>query len=160
LSEAQKLLEEGRRLVPGHYRFAQLLARLYVQRGVDEKGLALLEQVQDDAQEDAGFLGLLAVLYQRAGRHQEAIENYTRAVILDPGQSQWWVALGISLEAEQRWGAAYSAYFRALGGQQLERNLVRYTKQRLALLRPRVANADTAKVPAVAARSEESHTAN
>ena len=160
LTEAQQLLEEGRQLVPGHYRFAQLLGRLYVQRGVDGKGLALLEQVQDDAQEDAEFLGFLAVLYQRAGRHQEAIRAYTRAVILDPGQSQWWLALGISLEAEQSWGAAYSAYVRALSGPQLERKLVRYAKQRVALLRPRVASANAAKASAVAAQGEESHTAN
>ena len=160
LNEAQQLLEEGRRLLPGHYRFAQLLGRLYVQRGVDEKGLALLEEVEGDAQQDAEFLGFLAVLYQRAGRHQEAIKAYTRAVILDPGQSQWWLALGISLEAAQSWGAAYNAYVRALGGRQLERNLVRYAKQRLALLRPRVASADAAKMPATAAQDEESHAAN
>lgn len=139
LNEAQQLLEEGRQLVPEYYRFAQLLGRLYVQRGVEQKGLALLEQVQDDAQGDAEFLGFLAALYQRAGRHQEAIKTYTRAVNLDSGQSQWWVALGISLEAEQSWGAAYSAYIRALRGQQLEQNLVRYAKQRATLLKRRVA---------------------
>lgn len=160
LNEAQQLLEEGRQLVPRHYRFAQLLGRLYVQSGADGKGLALLEQVQDDAQEDAEFLGFLAALYQRTSRHQEAIKTYTRAVILDPEQSRWWAALGISLEAEQRWGAAYNVYMRALGGQQLDPKLVRYAKQRLALLRERVATADAAKVPAAAARGEESHASN
>lgn len=157
--EAQQLLEEGRTLVPDHYRFAQLLARVYVQGGAEDKGLALLEQVQDSAQRDAEFQGLLATLYQRAGRHRDAIKAYGRAVILSPDQSQWWLALAISLEAERSWGAAYSSYLRAVGGHDLDPSLVQYAKQRLTALRPRVTAPAAPKVPAVA-RGDANEAAN
>ncbi len=154
LDEAQQLLEEGRKLFPEDYRFAQLLARLHVQRGADAKGLALLEQVQDAAQKDADFLGLLATLYQRAGRHVDAIRAYSRALILKPDQGQWWLALGISFEAEDSSGAAYNAYLRALGVRALDPNLAKYAQQRLAVLRPKVATPVPSKAPAAALGSE------
>ncbi len=149
-TEAERLLEEGRSLVPDHYRFAQLLARIYARAGAEDRALTLLEQVEGSAQKDAGFQGLLATLYQRAGRHRDAIKAYGRAVILSPDQSQWWLGLGISLEAERSWGAAYSSYLRAVGGRDLDPNLAQYAKQRLVALRPRVTAPAAPKAPAVA----------
>lgn len=159
LDEAQQLLKEGRTLFPEDYQFAQLLARLHVQRGADAEGLALLEQVQNAAQKDADFLGLLAALYQRADRHIDAIKAYSRALILKPEQGQWWLALGISFEAENSPGAAYNAYLRAIAGRELDPTLARYAQQRLALLRPKVATPAPSKMPA-STQGEESQAAN
>lgn len=137
-AEAEQLLHEGRDANSEDYRFAQLLARIYIQRGADDKALALLEQAQVYAKTDAEFLGFLAALYQRAGRHEQAIKAYGRAVTMKPQQSQWWLGLGISLEAERNWNAAHQAYARAVNERGLNKKLAQYARQRLAFTKTRI----------------------
>ncbi len=88
LVEAEQLLNDGLAANPEHHRFAQLLARIYIQRGASKQALTLLEQSQPYATTDAEFFGFLAALYQRDGQHDKAIKAYSRAVTINPQQSQ------------------------------------------------------------------------
>lgn len=140
LVEAEQLLNDGRAANPAHYRFAQLLARIYIQRGASKQALTLLEQSQPYAKIDAEFFGFLAALYQRDGQHDKAIKAYGQAVTINPQQSQWWLGLGISFEAESNWSAAQQAYRRAVAGRRLSGKLGRYARERLASVARRVSS--------------------
>lgn len=133
--EAQQLLEEGLQKNPKHYSSAQLLARLYVDQGAEQKALALMEGAGEAGAADPAFIAFLGTLYQRAGRHADAVAAYTKAVNLRPGEGRWWLGLGISLEAEKNPGAASDAYTRAQQSGALDQNLQRYVEQRLTAIK-------------------------
>ncbi len=133
--EAQQLLEQGIGTVPAHYPFAQLLARIYVEHGADQKALAVMEASQREGAENPEYLAFLAALYQRVGKHAEAIKAYNGALTLAPQEGRWWVGMGISLEAVQDWNTAGSAYRRAIESGVLDDKLLTYARQRLTVLK-------------------------
>lgn len=132
--EAEKLLEEGLRQVQNHYLFARMLARVYVDHGAEGKALAVMESAIPSGSDDAEFSALLGLLYQRAGRHADAVKAYERAVALQPKDGRTWLGFAISLEATEQWGAAKKAYRQAQTSD-LPPSLARYAEQRLAALR-------------------------
>lgn len=132
--EAQTLLEEGVKLGP-EPSLARLLARLLVERGADDAALAVMEAARSAAGRDAEYLSFLATLYQRAGRHAEAIAAYTEAVGLRPADGRAWLGLAISLEAQQQRSEAARAYERALASSGLDGRLRQYAQQRLEKLK-------------------------
>ena len=133
--EAQQILEEGIEKVPAHYPFAQLLARVYVEHGADQKALAVMEENRRAAANNPEYVAFLAVLYQRVGKHAEAVKAYTEAVTLNPQEGRWWLGMGISLEATQDWDNAEKAFQRAIDGGTLDDNLLKYARQRLAIVK-------------------------
>jgi MSHA biogenesis protein MshN len=133
--EAEQTLEQGIAKVPAYYPFAQLLARVYVEHGANQKALDVMEGSRQAGAGDAEFMALLAALYQRAGDHAEAIKAYTEAIKLDPQEGRSWLGMGISLEAIQNANAASAAYQRALETGKLDENLLNYARQRLAVLK-------------------------
>ncbi len=133
--EAQSLLEQGVAQHPQHYPFAQLLARSYVDRGQDLKALSLLEKSREAAGTDAEYFAFLATLYQRAGRHGDAVKSFTEAVTLRPQDGRWWLGFAISLEATEQWKASGEAYQRAAASGSLDRQLLQYAQQRLAAIK-------------------------
>lgn len=139
LVEAEQLLNDGLAANPEHHRFAQLLARIYIQRGASKQALTLLEQSQPYAKTDAEFFGFLAALYQRDGQHDKVIKAYSRAVTINPQQSQWWLGLGISFEAESNWSAAPST---CRGRARTQRQTRTYARERLASVQRKVASSN------------------
>ncbi len=133
--EAQELLEQGIDAVPAHYPFAQLLARVHVEHGADHKALAVMEASRRAGAENPEYVAFLAALYQRAGKHAEAVKTYSEAVTLNPQEGRWWLGMGISLEAVQDWSAAGAAYQRAINSGVLDDRLLQYARQRLAIVR-------------------------
>lgn len=133
--EAQELLEQGIHAVPAHYPFAQLLARVHVEHGADHKALAVMEASRRAGAENPGYVAFLAALYQRAGKHAEAVKTYSEAVTLNPQEGRWWLGLGISLEAVQDRDAAGAAYQRAINSGVLDDKLLQYARQRLAIVK-------------------------
>ena len=133
--EAQSLLEQGVAQHPRHYPFAQLLARSYVDRGQDLKALSLLEKSREAAGADAEYFAFLATLYQRNGRHPEAVTSFTEAVKLRPQEGRWWLGFAISLEATEQWKASSEAYQRAAASGSLDKQLLQYAQQRLAVVK-------------------------
>ena len=149
--ETQALLEQGLNLTPGHYPYAQLLARVYVDHGSEKKALELLEKsraaalADADGSRDGGgraasgtaaeYFAFLATLYQRAGRHDEAVKSFTEAVKLRPQEGRWWLGAAISLEAAEQWKAAGEAYQRAMASGSLDKQLLQYSQQRLVIVK-------------------------
>ncbi len=133
MDEARQVLEQGLASVPGQSGFVSLLARIHVEQGAPDTAVTLLEQ-QRLAKPDAEILALLATLYQRGGRHTQAIAAYKDALTLKPQEGKWWVGLGISQEAMQNWAEARFAYERARDTN-VDPRLARYAEQRLAIVR-------------------------
>jgi MSHA biogenesis protein MshN len=133
--EAQELLEQGIDAVPVHYPFAQLLARVHVEHGADHKALAVMERSRRAGADNPEYVAFLAALYQRAGKHAEAVKTYSEAVTLNPQEGRWWLGMGISLEVVQDWNAAGAAYQRAINSGVLDDNLLQYARQRLAAIK-------------------------
>ncbi len=134
-SEGQQLLEQGLALVPDHYPFARLAARIYIEQGNDAKALAVLEGARVYAGGDPEYLAFLGTLYQRQRRHAEATKAYRDALALRPQEGKWWLGLALSLEATEDWGPARDAYTRARGGERLDPKLERYIEQRMAAIK-------------------------
>lgn len=132
--EAQSLLEQGVSQNPAYYPFAQLLARSYVDHGQEKRALDLLERSRESAGGDAEYFAFVATLYQRAGRHGDAVRSFNDAVKLRPQEGRWWLGLAISLEAMEQWKPASDAYQRAAASG-LDRQLLQYTQQRIAALK-------------------------
>ncbi len=133
--EAQSLLEQGVALHPNHYPFAQLLARSYVDHGQEKKALALLEKSRAAANGDPEYLAFLATLYQRAGRQDDAARNFSEALKQRPQEGRWWLGLAISLEAVEKWKESAAAYQRAAASGSLDKQLLQYSQQRLAVVK-------------------------
>ncbi len=133
--EAQSLLEQGIAQHPQHYPFAQLLARSYIDHGQDLKALSLLEKSREAAGADAEYFAFLATLYQRNGRHGEAVKSFDEAVKLRPQEGRWWLGFAISLEATEQWKASSEAYQRAAASGSLDKQLLQYSQQRLAAIK-------------------------
>lgn len=130
---ALDVLDQGTDL-SGDAEAARLKAQLLLKLGrtaAAEQALASLGAAGDDAKTQ----GLLGATRQRQGRHPEAVLHYRRALQLQPGQSQWWLGLAISLEAGERYQEAVEAYAQAaaLGG--LSREAETYAAQRIGALR-------------------------
>lgn len=132
--EAQDTLEQGIAQLPSHLAFRYQLARLHLERGEEARAVSLLETARGPEQTDPELPAFLAALYQRSGRHVEAVKNYQEALASRPQEGRWWVGLGISLEAQKDNDAARTAYRRALDTGRLTPNLVRYAEDRLKAL--------------------------
>ncbi len=135
--EAAGLLQEGLAINPANIGYAMLLARIHVERGDPGSALALLQKFETTAQSslaNAEYRGFVAALYQRLGRHVEAVEQYQSALRLTPGTGAWWVGLGISQEALARSKDAVESFHRAKGTSNLNAELVAYVERRLQQL--------------------------
>ena len=133
-SAAATLLAQGLSVLPHESSFAYLLARIDAARGAELAAIAVLEKNLPYAGSDPDYLALLATLDQRAGRNADAANMFSRALALRPLNGNWWIGLGISLEAQKRWAAAREAYTRATMTR-LDPRLVKYADERLEALR-------------------------
>lgn len=135
--EAAGLLQAGLAINPANIGYAMLLARIHVERGDPGSALALLQKFETTAKSSAAsaeYHAFVAALYQRLGRHIEAVEQYQGALRLAPGTGAWWVGLGISQEALSRPKDATDSFHRAKGTGNLNAALVAYVERRLQQL--------------------------
>jgi len=135
--EAASLLQEGLAINSANIGYAMLLARIHVERGDPSSALALLQKFETTARSNlanAEYHAFVAALYQRLGRHIEAVEKYQGALRLTPGTGAWWVGLAISQEALSRPKDATESFHRAKGTGNLNAELVAYVERRLQQL--------------------------
>ena len=132
--EAAGLLQAGLAINPANTGYTMLLARIHVERGDSPRALALLQKSEAAAQTNAEYRAFVAALYQRLGRHLEAVEQYLGALRLTPGVGAWWVGLGISQEALARQQDATESFQRAKGTGNLNAALLAYVERRLQQL--------------------------
>jgi MSHA biogenesis protein MshN len=135
LREAQDLLVQGLKVAPARLSFALLLARVQVEQGGEASAIATLEGVRASGAGNADYFSFLAALYQRSGRHSEAVAAYREAIGVRAQDARAWLGLGISLEGAQDPSGAAGAYQRALSLGGLDPNLTQYTQQRLAAVK-------------------------
>lgn len=133
--EAEQLLTQGLKLAPTRLSFAQLLARAHLEQGNEALAIATLEGARSAATGNADYLSFLAALYQRAGRHTDAVGVYRETVGLRAQDARAWLGLGVSLEGTQDVAGASQAYTRALQLGSLDARLAQYAQQRLAVLK-------------------------
>ena len=89
---------------------AMLLARLLDDGGHPDEALRVLESATASVTEAPELHALAAAILQRAGRHEDAVVRYEAIVRRYPGESKWWLGLGISLDALTRRAEAADVY--------------------------------------------------
>ncbi len=109
-AEAETLAREGLALAADEPQLATLLARVLADRGDSAGALALLDRSE---RLGADGFGLRAGLLSQQGHFNRALQDYEQAVRLQPGNSLWWLGLGVALEAEGRGQQARQVYGRA-----------------------------------------------
>lgn len=132
--EAEQLLAQGIELTPDNAKLAKFYARLLVAKGNVDKALSVLEDARPDVVQDPEYHAFMAALYQRLGRHEEAVTAYRRVVEVRPDSGVWWMGLAISLEAMGDDDVAIVAYRKALNGHAMTADLQRYASERIAVL--------------------------
>lgn len=130
-AEAETLL---RGIEPARPWRAEALARLLMQREQAAEAAAALEAALPQAADEAGYLALLAAVYQRLGRHQDAAELYLGLVRLAPDRGVWWMGLALALEGQGEPARARDAYRRALRAGGLDAEVESYVRGRLQAL--------------------------
>lgn len=130
--EAMQQLEQGLALDPAQTALAMTLARLQVER--NGAALQTLQRSLPHAQDNAEYQGFIAALLQREQRHKEAVEHYTSALRMNPGNGIWWMGLGISLQADQRLPDARMAFQKAKASGTLDGELSNFVDKKLQQL--------------------------
>ena len=131
---AAEMLEVGRKQQPGFIPFSLLLARVRMQQGRDTDAIIVLESQKPPARDYSDYYALLAALYQRVARHDDAAKIYRGLVDIFPGRAVWWMGLGISMQSLNKSAEALAAYRRALKSQGLQPDLRKFVQQRIRLL--------------------------
>jgi MSHA biogenesis protein MshN len=133
VSVAQRVLQDGLAINPGHPAFAIALARIFAGQRNYAAGLEVLDRA-GPAAGNGEFQATRAAMLQRLGRHQEAVDAYQDALRsgTQPGTS--WIGLGTSLEALERRSDAVLAYRRALTSGPLSAEAREYAENRARAL--------------------------
>ena len=110
LDDAIALVRVARERVPEEAGLTMLHAQL-VERTGDVKGAILVLERAAPNPADAPEIHALAAAYlQQTGEHELAIDRYETLLRRHPGQSRWWMGLGISFEAAGREADALDVY--------------------------------------------------
>jgi MSHA biogenesis protein MshN len=112
-----------------------MLARLQVEKGELKPAIDTLQRTLQSAGDRADYQAFLAALYQRDGRHKEAVDMYVAALRKAPQNGLWWMGMGISLQADNRLQEARDAFGRARAANSLSPELLAFVEQKLAQLR-------------------------
>ena len=134
MDEAVAVLQQGLDVNPANSSSAMLLARILVERQDLSGALVLLQKHAPAASGNADYQAFAGALYQRLGRHKEAIDAYQTALRLSPQSAIWWVGLGISQEASDLKKEAAEAFRRARAAGNLGADLLTFVEQRLRQL--------------------------
>lgn len=132
--EAGQLLQQGIAIQPAHSMFRKLYARVLLEQQALDKAVAILEQRLPALAQDTDYYALLAALYQRQGRYENAAALYRKMLDTNPMVGLWWIGLGISLEKLEQNEAAREAYEKARASGTLAAQMIQYTDNRLAAL--------------------------
>jgi tetratricopeptide (TPR) repeat protein len=132
LPKAILVLDEGIRLLPEHYDWRVLKAKLLVKLNKLDEAIATLINSGPDVNSDPEYHAFLAALLQQQGRNEEAVRYYRNAVSVRGDNGVWWMGLGISLEKIGQSEDAANAYKNAINDNTLSPDIRNYVKNRLA----------------------------
>lgn len=131
---AEQQLKIGLQVYPKGRDLLKLQARILMAQGKLEDARKTLSAMPVNLSVDSEQMDLLAVTTQGLGDHQKALEYYHQLVRFDAQIPQWWVGLGVSMEALGRTSSARSAYLRASRLPINNSALKDYVAQRLAII--------------------------
>ncbi len=132
--EAAQLLQQGVAIKPGHSMFRKLYARVLLEQNALDQAVTVLEGRLPPITQDVDYYALLAALYQRQGRHKNAVAVYQNMLRQNAMVGIWWIGMGISLEKLGDSEAARKAYEKARASGTLAAQMIQYTDNRLAAL--------------------------
>ena len=138
-ADAEAVLAESLSVNPRQPKQAMILARLQVERGDLDLAIQTLETTRTYAGTDGVYLSFLGAVFQRAGRHEEAVAQYRSALAFMPRNPIWLMGLGISLRALDRNDEARQAFDEAAAIGTLNPGLQAFVEQQRSQLK-RVAN--------------------
>lgn len=98
-AEAIALLRAGIKSYPEQWMLRKSLAKWQLSHGQPEGVLDSLKPMQASPSQDAELNWMLAMAYQQTGQHTQALPYFERAMNLQPGHAQWYVAYALSLQA-------------------------------------------------------------
>ena len=107
------------------------LARLQVDANDNGSALGTMQKYLPQGAERADYQGFLALLLERSNRHKEAAQHYQAALRMSPDTAQWWMGLGISLQAAGDMQGAFQAYSQAKQLGTLSPELLTFIDQRM-----------------------------
>ena len=146
---AQKLIKQGQLVKAEHLLksgldrdskeaiWADLYARLLVNKGKIDAAIVVLTSMTPNIWEEPDYFAFLAALYQKAQRHDDAINTYHEVLQIKPEKGVWWMGLAISLEAVDKYGEALEAYRRASRGNGMSQDLKKYVHSKISYLNRR-----------------------
>lgn len=140
--EATTILAAGLVIAPEQNGFRVALARLQVESGDTAGALNTLEQGLAYAQHNADYQSFLAMLLQRANRHEEAISHYNIALSQNTAShtANTLIGLGISLQAVDQLSESQAAFARAQLSENLSPELAAFVEQRIKQISQRLQN--------------------
>ena len=138
--EARVILATGLAITPEQSDFRMVLARLQVEAGDRSGALSTLELGQKYAINNAEYQSFLAIMLQRAERHEEAINHYNIALSLNSSAANSLIGLGISLQATGKLKNAQEAFTRAQSVTSLSPELAQFIDQQLKQINQNLQN--------------------
>ena len=132
--QADMLLQQGLEIAPNNSAFVRLKARLMVAEGDRSGALTLLEQRPPLLSLDQEYHDLMSSLNQQLGNHDKAVQGYQNLLRSNPEEGRWWVAMGISHEAQGNVNEAVGSFRTALQMQGLDNGLKQYSQSRIQVL--------------------------
>ncbi len=109
-SQASVLLEQGLQQNPTDPTLLTLKAQMLDLQGNPQQALLLLQQQSPAIKNNTDYYALQASVLRQLGSNVAASELYNQLLAVDSSRAEWWLGLGLTLEAQGRNGAAVSAY--------------------------------------------------
>jgi hypothetical protein len=114
--------------------FVVMQARLYLLSAKAQQSVELLMRSTPSVRQYPEYYELLAQSAQRAKHYLLSEKTYRALIATHSRRGDWWVGLGISLDAQGRSKQAANAYRQALKTEQINQSLRTYAQQRLTVL--------------------------
>lgn len=134
IDTAMQVLEAGLQLDPAISEWANVNARLLVDRGLTDQAISVLAKALPEISTDNDYYAFYAALLQKASRHDEASDIYRALVAQQSDNGLWWMGMAISLDALKNKEDALHSYNKALEGQALTYELRQYVLQQIERL--------------------------
>ncbi|MBL4827216.1 MAG: hypothetical protein JKY66_05810 [Spongiibacteraceae bacterium] len=135
LPHTQQILDRLHNHGVNNIQTAAMQARVYLLNAEPERAITLLMKHAPTLHQHPAHYVLLAQSAQRAKRFTLAEKTYRSLIEIDSKRGDWWVGLGVSLDAQGQTTQALNAYQKALNSTVVTQALKAYAQQRLSTQR-------------------------
>jgi MSHA biogenesis protein MshN len=132
--ELADFVDESLAALPTNVFFLKTRAHLFIKHRDYASAVRVLERVDIDGANDAGFLLLIGAAYQQLQQFAPAERVYRRLTVIQPEKAENWLGLAMAEEKLGQKQIAIDAYRQALDKRTLSADVVDYIDQRIAAL--------------------------